>query len=563
MSEPSTRTSIKLFFKTFSGHLRIIRDEGKDSGQAYRAQILLGQLGQFEKAMYEALDAPQVKTVGDSLHQLMHLKTLNDLFVWMAEDPSTTSPETAFYQNDMGEWERCFGEAGIPVNLKVHQWHAPGQVGLLEKEEHAHLIMVFGQPRLILLFPKNESAHGDQELYAAFIARMAALFIDAPLRNKTRKFERSAGIIACDERFLETLALIERAAKRNVSILLEGESGVGKEVVAELVHRRSNRARKPLVAVNCAAIPAGLIESELFGHEKGAFTNAYQRQIGRVEEADGGTLFLDEIGEMDHAVQAKMLRFLQLHEFHRVGGKQKIKVDVRIVAATNRNLKQQIADGKFRDDLYYRLSVMPFVIPSLRERVGDIVPLTRFFMEKYSKKFGMDIPSIQPEVLQTLASYSFPGNVRELENIVQNMLVVSQGKCLKVEHLPESMQQIAPKQKFGPVEPKQPRKWRESNRKVRHFPWGLKTEQNEDLPIQNDIEWVTEVPEDNDSLKAAKKRIQEYANKQMLLLEHRFLSGLLERAEGSMPLASELGRINRTLLYKMLDRTKGVRDLRN
>lgn len=269
-------------------------------------------------------------------------------------------------------------------------------------------------------------------------------------------------LIARDPVFLEQLAEIEQAAQKDITILLEGESGTGKEVLAQYIHTGSPRADKPLITVNCAAIPAGLIESELFGHEKGSFTNAVNRHIGSVEAASGGTLFLDEIGEMEISMQAKLLRFLQLHEFHRVGGRAKISVDVRVIAATNRDLKEEVKKGNFREDLYYRLSVMPFHVPPLRERVDDIAPLARFFINKYSTEFRTGPMEIDDYVFQLLAAYEFPGNVRELENMVQKILITAKERITAAD-LPRELRNLEPKGEAVTDERGQVRKWRVSS----------------------------------------------------------------------------------------------------
>lgn len=557
MTTEGAHHSTRLFFQGFSRHLRNIRDKGKDPNQAYRAQILLGQLQQFEKAVFEAMEAPTSPSFAEDMKDLLQVEDTQSLIQWIEKGGSPTFPETVFYCNEEGEWENCFGTRQIPDQIKIDSWVHRGLLGLLVSEQSDYAAFVFGQARLVMLFRDEEGYRGDQRLFAVFVARLLGVFVRKPLQIGGRKTKNYPGLIARDAVFLNTLAMIERAALRNVSILLEGESGSGKEVVADFIHSKSSRSKKPFVAVNCAAIPEGLIESELFGHEKGAFTGAYNRQIGRVEEADRGTLFLDEIGEMDLAVQAKMLRFLQLHEFHRVGGKQKITVDVRIVAATNRNLKKLVAEGKFRDDLYYRLSVMPFTVPALRERVMDILPLIHHFLKKYAKKFEMNLPEVDPKVLQLLTRYSFPGNVRELENIVQNILVVSQGKTIIPSHLPETILQLEAVPTLGPVSEKQPRQWHKNAIFSKSFHNLVrKKKKREAEPAA--MKWHGEIPLNNDELKLAKKEIQNEAAREILHLEHRFLENLLERADGSMPVASEMGDINRTLLYKMLDRTKGL-----
>ena len=555
MNDTSREHSIQLFFKSFSDHLKVIRDDGKDSAQAFRAQILLGQLRQFEKAMFEALNMPSAEGIADNLTSLFLVKDLKSFFSWLEKAGHPLAPDTLFFQNSGALWERCFGNKELPHNLKVNKWVEKGLLASLHGEGNQFITYAFGQPRVIMQFSNDGVDSSEKMELACFVARFINIFISVPIPVSTRSARPVHGVIAHDARFVEVLALIERAASRNVSILLEGESGVGKEVVADYIHKSSNRSRKPFVAVNCAAIPSGLIESELFGHEKGSFTGAYSRQVGRVEEADGGTLFLDEIGEMDHSVQAKMLRFLQLHEFHRVGGKQKVTVDVRIVAATNRNLKKLVAEGKFRDDLYYRLSVMPFLIPPLRERVDDIVPLTHFFMEKYAQKFGMSTPAIEPAVLQVLGRYPFPGNVRELENIIQNMLVLCQGQTIRMKHLPDSLNRPSASKSFGIPEKRQPRKWKARILGNCFVPRSFTSERKADSGTQNFFSKM-QTPENNAQLKQAKKAIQSQANQLVLELEYQFVQRLLSKAEGSMPVASELGGINRTLLYKMLDRTK-------
>jgi len=555
MTTNDAHQSTRLFFQGFSRHLKSIRDNGKDANQAYRAQILLGQLQQFEKAVFEAFDTPAYPSFAEDMKDLLQVSDIASLLSWIERGGSPILPHTVYFCNDGGEWETGFGTRPMPDQLRIEHWVQRGQLGILESASTDCLVFVFGQPRMLMMFPDDEGSRGEQRLFAAFVGKLLNVFIKQPIPIGYREMKRYPGLIAQDSNFLNTLAMIERAACRNVSILLEGESGSGKEVVADFIHSKSRRSKKPFVAVNCAAIPEGLIESELFGHEKGAFTSAYKQQIGRVEEADGGTLFLDEIGEMDLAVQAKMLRFLQLHEFHRVGGKQKITVDVRIVAATNRNLKKLVADGQFRDDLYYRLSVMPFTIPALRERVRDIIPLIHFFLKKYAKKFEMPVPTIDPKVLQILVSYSYPGNVRELENIVQNILVVSQGNLIQPTHLPEALLQTEVTPKVGPVTKKQPRQWRKNAISSKLFR-GLIHRKQEKSRASSMPLWRGDLPLNNEELKLAKKEIQNQAADQILRLEHRFLKHLLDRAGGSMPEASEIGNINRTLLYKMLDRTK-------
>lgn len=235
------------------------------------------------------------------------------------------------------------------------------------------------------------------------------------------------------------LELVNRVAGSKATVLITGESGTGKELVAEALHQGSPRAQGPLVRVNCAALAPGVLESELFGHERGAFTGASQQRKGRLEQADGGTLFLDEVGELSHAVQAKLLRFLQERTFERVGGNEPIKVDVRVVAATHRNLQEQIAKGAFREDLYYRLNVIGMHLPALRERASDIPLLATSFLEKYAIANGRPARKLDDAALAALVSYAWPGNVRELQNVIERAVVMANGPVVEACHLPESI----------------------------------------------------------------------------------------------------------------------------
>ncbi|MBV16831.1 MAG: sigma-54-dependent Fis family transcriptional regulator [Thalassospira sp.] len=237
--------------------------------------------------------------------------------------------------------------------------------------------------------------------------------------------EESHALIHRDPKMAETLRLATQVAKSSASILITGESGTGKEIISRFVHRKSNRADKPFVAVNCAAIPDNLLESELFGHEKGAFTGAQARRIGKFEEANNGTLLLDEISEMDVRLQAKLLRAIQEKEIDRLGGKSPVKIDVRILATSNRNLEAEVNAGNFREDLYFRLNVVNLDIPSLRERPDDIPVLAEFFVKKYSEANDMPLRPISQLAIQRLLSHHWRGNVRELENTLHRAVLVA------------------------------------------------------------------------------------------------------------------------------------------
>jgi DNA-binding NtrC family response regulator len=233
-------------------------------------------------------------------------------------------------------------------------------------------------------------------------------------------------------------------AATSATVLLSGENGTGKEMLARAIHQESPRASGPFVAVSCAALPEALIESELFGHEKGAFTNATQSHKGRFELADGGTLFLDEIGDLSAAVQVKLLRVLQEREFERVGGTKTLPVDIRLIAATNRDLEKEVAQGRFRQDLFFRLNVVPLVLPPLRERPDDIPILAAHFAAKAAQKYGQPTPELEPALVEVLLDYHWPGNVRELENLIERLVVLSSGSTLGLEFVPEKMLRVLP-----------------------------------------------------------------------------------------------------------------------
>jgi DNA-binding NtrC family response regulator len=251
------------------------------------------------------------------------------------------------------------------------------------------------------------------------------------LREELGKRYEYPNIVANGARMQEVLAAVERVAPTNSTVLIGGESGVGKELIARAIHRRSMRAAGPFVKINCTAIPENLLESELFGYEKGAFTGASSTKPGKFELADKGTLFLDEIGDIPTATQAKLLRVLQEREFERLGGTRTIKVDVRMIAATNRDLRAALEQGTFREDLYYRLNVVPIDVPPLREHKEDIPGLVEHFLEQYRKETGKQIRGVMPPAMHTLMSFHWPGNVRELQNIIERAVTFARGDAIE------------------------------------------------------------------------------------------------------------------------------------
>ena len=247
------------------------------------------------------------------------------------------------------------------------------------------------------------------------------------------------GIIGSSDRITEIFETIKRVAPTTTTILITGETGTGKELIARAIHRNSPRKNNPFIKINCAAIPESLMESELFGYEKGAFTGAATKKQGRFELAHKGTLFLDEVGELPKDMQVKLLQVIQEQEFERVGGLQTIKVDVRLITATNRNLFEDVKDGRFREDLYYRLNVIPAHLPPLRERKEDIPVLIDFFIEKFNKKLDRSVKYIDEKVTNLLIQYAWPGNIRELENLVERMILMARGDTIVFADLPSEL----------------------------------------------------------------------------------------------------------------------------
>jgi two-component system response regulator HydG len=266
-----------------------------------------------------------------------------------------------------------------------------------------------------------------------------AIVQEVEKRNLESSIEISpefAGIVGKDPEMQVIYRLIDDIAPTDATVLIQGESGTGKELVARAIHHRSPRGDKPFVVINCSAYPSTLLESELFGHEKGAFTGAIRNKHGRFEQAHGGTVFLDEIGEISPSAQIKLLRVLQMHKFERLGGEKTLTVDVRVLAATNKDLLQEVKIRNFREDLYYRLNVIPIILPPLRDRRNDIPLLARHFLHRFGGSQGKKIEEFSPEAMRLLLNYSWPGNVRELENSIEHAAVLAKGRKVEGSDLP-------------------------------------------------------------------------------------------------------------------------------
>lgn len=259
--------------------------------------------------------------------------------------------------------------------------------------------------------------------------------------NVTRNYS-FANIITADGKMQDVFHLVSKVLDNDITVLIHGESGTGKELIARAIHYNGYRKEKPFVVVNCASIPRDLLESELFGHEKGSFTGAHQRKLGKFEIADGGTIFLDEVGELEMTLQAKLLRVIQQREFERVGGNELIKTNVRIISATNRNLKKAVELKEFREDLYYRLNSFPVTIPPLRDRRSDILVLADHFLTLFTKKLNKEIQGFTKPALKIIFEYDWPGNVREVENTIERCVIIADGKFIDIKDLPPHLTPI-------------------------------------------------------------------------------------------------------------------------
>lgn len=339
------------------------------------------------------------------------------------------------------------------INIIISEYHLPNITGLkfLKKAKtiNPHLEIIFLSSQATLDKAIEAMKEGAYDFYEFPVnKRLLLAIIDKAVEKQILHMEKTRLVRKIKDKFdlgrivgesnaiNHVIGIIKSVADKNVNILLTGETGTGKEIIANTIHYNSPRSDKPLIKINCASFNENLLESELFGHEKGAFTGAITQRIGRFEMANGGSLFLDEIGDLPLSTQIKLLRILQEKEFERVGGNTTIKVDVRIIAAANQDLKKLIAEGKFREDLYYRLNIVHIEIPPLRDRKDDILLIVSSFIDKLNKEKGYRIKGITKEAMQILMNYHWPGNVRELENAIESAMAMVEKDTIETKHLP-------------------------------------------------------------------------------------------------------------------------------
>ena len=353
------------------------------------------------------------------------------------------------------------------VDLMVVDVHLPGITGFevlkIAKENHPHVeVIVVSETQEVQIaieamrlhafnYTSKDRGLDSVQTLVTIAATQTGLKREAVrLREDTAESSEREFIVGASQATREIVERVQRVATTPVNVLILGESGTGKELLARLIHREGGRTDAPFVAVNLAAIPKELVESTLFGHEKGSFTGAIRQQIGKFELASGGTLFLDEVGDLRYELQAKLLRAIQEREIERVGGMHPIKTDIRLIAATNIDLDKAVKEGKFREDLYYRLNVVPIRMPALRDRIEDLPDLARFFLRRYNTRFRRNIQGIADSTMQILSSYWWPGNIRELENLIERLVAVSDKEWITDEDLPYELH-VAQVEAQGPT----------------------------------------------------------------------------------------------------------------
>ncbi len=320
--------------------------------------------------------------------------------------------------------------------------HGSRTIGALSVDRVAKEASSLEDDMRILTIISSILAQSVVRLQEMMAERKSLLAENRKLKRALAEKYHFENLIGNSSQMQEVFEMVHRVAESRATVLLRGESGTGKSMIAKAIHFNSKQAKGPFVSVNCSALPESLIESELFGHEKGAFTGATGTKRGRFELANKGTLFLDEIGELPHSVQVKLLNVIQDREFQRVGGTRTVKVDVRIIAATNKNLEEAMKRGEFREDLYYRLNVFPIYLPPLRERKSDIVALAEHFLEKFCREHGKEIKQFSSAAVDCLMQYNWPGNVRELQNCIERAVIICDEEILRVHHLPQNIQRL-------------------------------------------------------------------------------------------------------------------------
>jgi len=447
------------------GEVRLRRSDGTYRWFLFRATPLRNETGRIVKWYGTSTDIeeriraegsipsnePNLRLVVDSIAGLVatmsasgEVLLLNrqnlDYFGKTTEELKDWATSDVVHPDDLpgviAEWKRCF-ETGEPYEIEhrlrradgVYRWfHARG---LPARDADDQIVRWH-----LLLTDVDDRKRAENELAKALeeIRHLKDRLHEENtyLQEEIRREHNFEEILGNSPELLKLLGRVESVAPTDANVLINGETGSGKELIARAIHNLSTRKRSPLVKVNCGAIPAGLVESELFGHVRGAFTSASERRIGRFELANNGTLFLDEVGELPLETQVKLLRVLQEQEFEPVGSNHTIKVNVRIIAATNRDLEKAVQSGTFRSDLYYRLNVIPLRVPSLRERRTDIPQLVITFLHQYAKRMGKSIESVSQETMRLLVDYSWPGNIRELQNVIERGVVLSRGTVLRL-----------------------------------------------------------------------------------------------------------------------------------
>ena len=364
------------------------------------------------------------------------------------------SEEYTVYSASNGQEALDIIEKGEPVDVILSDLMMPGLTGLdiLDRinalQYKAVVILITGQGTIDTAVQAMKLGAYDYLVKPIHLDRLSLLIEKAienkrikeeniQLKNKIKESYSSVNVVGSSSEMRNIMDIVRRVSSTTASVLIAGESGTGKELIANIIHYNSSRSNGPFIKVNCAAFAEGVIESEIFGHEKGAFTWAISSKKGRFELAHGGTLFLDEVGDLPLGVQVKLLRFLQEHTFERVGGNKTQQVDVRILSATNRNIESMLKEGSFREDLYYRLKVITIEVPSLREREGDIEELARFFFKKYSEIHNRHITGISDETMAIIKSYDWPGNVRELMSFAESCVVLARDNYITNDDIPE------------------------------------------------------------------------------------------------------------------------------